>query len=63
MKYSNLLALLAISSAFIGASPANAQTFPSKPIRIIVPFAVGTALDIVARSTYQKIFKDLPPPF
>ena len=50
MKFSNLLALLAISSAFIGASPANAQTFPSKPIRIIVPFAVGTALDIVARS-------------
>ena len=59
MKFSSLFASLAISSAFIGASPANAQTFPSKPIRIIVPFAVGTALDIVARSIADGMSEDL----
>ena len=31
------------------ASPATAQTFPDKPLRIIVPFGTGSAVDTIAR--------------
>src|SRR5918999_5365148 len=44
-----LLALLAVSSI------AAAQPFPSKPIRLIAPFAPGGALDLIARGVGAKL--------
>lgn len=46
----HLIACLAAAAfAFTGASGANAQDYPVKPIRIIVPFGAGSATDALAR--------------
>ena len=41
-----LIALLAVVAI---ATPAHAQTFPHKTIRIIVPYPAGGSIDLTAR--------------
>lgn len=42
--------------ALIGAAPgAPAQAYPTKPVRVVVPFSAGSATDIVARMVSQKL--------
>jgi tripartite-type tricarboxylate transporter receptor subunit TctC len=45
---------MAIAIAF-SATPAPAQTFPVKPVRMIVPFAAGGGADIVGRLVAQRL--------
>lgn len=49
-----LLALLALLPGFIWA-----QSYPSKPIRIVVPFPAGGATDLFARVLSQKLGEKL----
>src|SRR3954452_20392172 len=44
------------------ALPAHAQTYPTKPIRFIVPFAAGGGSDLVARTVGQKITEGVGQP-
>jgi tripartite-type tricarboxylate transporter receptor subunit TctC len=47
------LSLLALALAF--ATPAQANEYPNKPIKIIVPYAAGGGTDIVARIVALKL--------
>ena len=48
-----VLALMGLGAALVG--PAQAQSYPSKPIHIVVPFAAGGVTDILARAVGQRL--------
>ena len=54
---------LAAVAAFAGALPSVAQTYPSKPVRVIVPFAPGGGSDLTARPISQKLSEALGQQF
>ena len=57
MRRRHLVALACISSVGMGA--AWADTYPSKPIRLIVPFAAGGTTDLIARIVAEPLGKQL----
>ncbi len=51
-----LARLMAIAcSALALAAPAWAQTWPTKTVRVIVPYAPGSATDIVPRTVFEQV--------
>jgi tripartite-type tricarboxylate transporter receptor subunit TctC len=48
-----------------GSAPAQtpAQTWPTKPVRVVVPFPAGGAVDVLARTVYDKVSAKLGQPF
>ena len=48
--------------AMLAAHLATAQTFPSKPVRIVVPFGAGGVADLTARTVAQKLSESLGQP-
>ena len=52
------LALVAAAAAF-SCTLAQAQSYPSKPIKVIVPFAPGSATDQIGRAFMAKVSETL----
>ena len=60
-----LCAIAAIMLALGTATTASAQqnTYPNRPVKVIVPYAVGGATDVLARVTMDALSKALGQPF
>jgi tripartite-type tricarboxylate transporter receptor subunit TctC len=58
IRTSTTISLMLASAAVALAGSAGAADFPDKPIRIVVPFAAGTATDQLARALGQAMAAD-----
>ena len=54
---------IAAGSTILGAAWANVNAYPTKPIRLIVPFSAGSATDIMTRILVQHIAGTLKQEF
>ena len=54
--------ILALVLTALGAPTAHAQNYPNRPIRVLVPFAAGGAVDTLARIVGQKLSENIGQP-
>jgi len=47
----------------VGAAAAQAQIYPARPVRMIVPYPAGSTPDIVGRTLAERLLRDLGQPF
>jgi tripartite-type tricarboxylate transporter receptor subunit TctC len=52
-----LRSLFTAAALSLAAATAHADSFPSKPVRILVPYAAGGAVDVLARTIGQSLSK------
>ena len=63
MKRSILGALLVSAAMISAAVPSLAQSYPTRPVKVVVPFAAGGPLDLVGRAVFDKLSTSLKQPF
>lgn len=54
-----LLALLAVVLVAAASGPGHAQSYPERPIKIVVPFPAGGPTDVAARLAAQSLSSQL----
>jgi len=50
---------LVVCAALVLAYPAQAQTYPARPVRMVIPFSAGGAADVPGRILMQKVSEAL----
>jgi tripartite-type tricarboxylate transporter receptor subunit TctC len=58
-----LRVFIALLCALAGVSPASAQSYPARPVKVIVPYGVGGPADIFGRFIAAKLQDALGQPF
>ena len=59
----NMKIVVALLALLFAALPAAAQDWPTKPVKIVVPFGAGSTPDVVARLIADHLQKKLGQPF
>lgn len=62
MQFKGLLSIAALSAFALAAAGAHAQAYPTKPIKLVVPFAAAGTTDILARAVGAELTKSLGQP-
>ena len=57
-----LIVFLLAGLSFAAWAPAWSQTYPNRPIRMLIPFPPGGNVDVFARVLYQQVEKELGQP-
>lgn len=63
MSANTLIRILCLAAAMLVASPAFAQGWPSRPVRVVAAYPAGGSIDIVARLVSQRLGESLGQPF
>jgi len=64
MAWSNRIALAVLAASIVSAAgvEAQAQAWPTKPLRAFIPFAAGSATDLVPRAVFDPLAIELGQP-
>src|SRR6476661_693264 len=62
MTFAKQLLLGAVFAAALGASAHAQSDYPNRPITAIIPFAGGSASDVVSRIMFERMSKGLGQP-
>lgn len=62
VRIRDLLGVFLMGTALLAPFAAYAQPYPNRPIKIVVPYAAGGAVDIVARTIGQPLSETLKQP-
>jgi tripartite-type tricarboxylate transporter receptor subunit TctC len=62
MMVKRLHALLAFALTLLWSVPADAQDWPTKPLHVLVPFTAGSSVDIVARTLFEQVGRQVGQP-
>ena len=62
MRMPSRLAILLIAALAAVVRPAGAQEWPVKPIKVVIPFGAGSAVDVIPRIVFEELGRQLGQP-